>query len=253
MNRPTERFFDRVSNYVKYRPSYPIEVVDTLISRCHLDNQSTVADIGSGTGIFSKLLLDNRIQVIGVEPNEEMRKAAECQLSEYKNFSSVDGQSEFTNLADSSIDLITAAQAFHWFDRFETKKEFERILKSEGNVALIWNQRKIDLPFQKEYDQALREYATDYNSVNHMNITDENIEDFFYPGKIAKFKFDNSQRFDLTGLMGRMQSSSYTPKINTTEHELLMKVVESLFKKHACNGAITFQYDTCLYLGRLSS
>ena len=250
MTKTIERFSDRVANYIKYRPSYPQVVVDTIISECHPGKMHTVADIGSGTGIFSKLLLERDFNVIGVEPNESMRKTAEHQLSDYENFSSVDGQSECTNIANSSIDLITAAQAFHWFDGEKTKQEFSRILKPGGYLALIWNQRKVDQPFQKEYDSILRKYATDYNSVNHMNISDEDIAGFFYPGKVATFDFKNSQQLDLIGFLGRMQSSSYTPKVNTREHETLMKVAEDLFRRYAGNGTITFEYDTRLYLAQ---
>jgi len=250
MTKTIERFSDRVANYIKYRPSYPQVVVDTIISECQLGKTHTVADIGSGTGIFSKLLLDRDFDVIGVEPNESMRKAAEHQLSYYEKYSSVDGQSECTNIASSSIDLITAAQAFHWFNREKTKQEFSRILKPGGYLALIWNQRKVDQPFHKEYDSILRKYATDYNSVNHMNISDEDIAGFFYPGKVATFDFKNSQQFDLIGFLGRMQSSSYTPKVNTREHETLMKVAEDLFHRYEASGTITFEYDTRLYLAQ---
>ena len=252
MIKTTERFSDRVANYIKYRPSYPQAVVDTLISECKLADQATVADIGSGTGIFSQLLLDKGLHVFGVEPNEDMRKAAEHQLSGYEYFSSVEGQSECTTLADSSVDLITAAQAFHWFKGAESRQEFSRILRPAGYLALIWNQRKIDQPFQKEYDGMLRNYATDYNAVNHMNLTDEDIESFVCPGQVVAFNFKNSQYLDLAGFLGRMQSSSYTPKINTMEHETLMKVASELFSRYARNGSIAFEYDTRLYLAQLS-
>ena len=212
MIKTIERFSDRVDNYIKYRPSYPQAVVDSIISGCHSGKTDTVADIGSGTGIFSKLLLDRNFDVIGVEPNESMRKAAERQLSDYENFSSVDGQSECTYLASSSIDLITAAQAFHWFSGGKTKQEFSRILKPGGYIALIWNQRIVDQPFQKEYDSILSRYGTDYDSVNHMNLSDEDIEGFFYPNKLVISNFKNSQHLDLTGFLGRIQSSSYTPQ-----------------------------------------
>jgi SAM-dependent methyltransferase len=248
MNKPTERFSDRVANYINYRPSYPPEVVGTLGSVCNLNNHSRIADIGSGTGIFSGLLLDKNFQVAGVEPNESMRRAAEQQLSSYKKFISVEGQSEHTGLSDNSVDLVTAAQAFHWFKLAETKQEFARILKPGGHVALIWNQRKLEEPFQKGYDGILREFATDYNTVNHMNIPSEDIEKFFSPNKVSTFQFENSQVFDLSGFLGRMLSSSYTPKANTREQEMLVQAAEDLFNRYENNGLITFEYTTRLYL-----
>ncbi len=252
MLQPTERFSDRVSNYNKYRPSYPNELIDTLTSECHLDSQSIIADIGSGTGKFSKLLLGRNCRVIGVEPNKEMRETAEHQFSKYCNFKSIEGESENTNLENSSVDLITAAQAFHWFNREETRKEFSRILKSTGYVALVWNQRNLNLPFQKEYDQMLRDYATDYNTVNHMNLTIEHITDFYCPSKVSTFKFVNTQHFVLASFLGRMQSSSYTPKIGTKEGDALIKVANRLFKKFENEGSISFEYETLLYLGQFT-
>lgn len=250
MLKPTERFSDRVSNYIKYRPSYPVELIDTLTSKCRLDSQSIIADIGSGTGKFSKLLLDRNYRVIGVEPNNEMRQTAEIQFSKLDNFTSIEGTSEKTNISNSSVDLVTAAQAFHWFNRKETRKEFERILKTIGYVALIWNQRNLDVPFQREYDQMLREYSTEYNTVNHMNFTIEDFSDFYYPGEFTTYKFTNTQHFDLDGFLGRMQSSSYTPKIGTKEYDILIKVAESLFSEFENEGLIRFEYTTFLYLGQ---
>jgi ubiquinone/menaquinone biosynthesis C-methylase UbiE len=252
MSKPTERFSDRVTNYIKYRPSYPQEVIAALLEECNLSERALVADIGSGTGIFSKLLLERDLHVIGVEPNGSMRRAAETQLSEFEKFTSVNGQAERTTLANGKIDLITAAQAFHWFVEEETKDEFFRILKPGGSVALIWNQRKVDRPFLKDYDRMLLEYGTDYQSVNHTNLSDENIVDFFSPGKMTVFKFENAQHFDLTGFLGRIQSSSYTPKNHTKEHEVLMNVAEELFHRYEKNGRIPFEYDTRLYLGQFS-
>jgi len=252
MGKPTERFSDRVSNYVRYRPSYPQALVDTLMTECHLDSQSTIADVGSGTGIFSRLLLDKDCYVSGVEPNRNMREAAESQFAGYNKFSSIDGQSERTGLDDSSIDLITAAQSFHWFEIADTRQEFLRILKPGGYVALVWNQRKIEQPFQIEYDRMLRQYASDYSAVNHMNISPEDILDFFSPNKVAKFEFDNSQIFGLSGFLGRMQSSSYVPKTGTAEYLRLIQAAEDLFSRYQSSETISFEYNSFFYLAVFS-
>jgi ubiquinone/menaquinone biosynthesis C-methylase UbiE len=253
MSESTKRFSDRVVDYINYRPSYPLEIVDTLISECNLNSRSTIADIGSGTGILTRLLLDKNFHVAGVEPNESMRSAAEQQLSSYAKFASSGGQSECTGLADHSIDLITAAQAFHWFKRDEARQEFVRVLKPGGRVALIWNQRRLEQPFQKEYDAILRKFATDYNSVNHMNISYEDIAEFFSPNKVSMFEFENAQVFDQAGFLGRMQSSSYTPAANTREHVMLVQAARDLFDRYECGGEVRFEYVTRLYLASFSS
>ncbi len=248
MLKATERFSDRVTNYLKYRPSYPAELIDTLITECKLSPQSGVADIGSGTGKLSELLLARNLCVSCVEPNKEMREASEALLDTYDGFKSIVGQAEATGLADSSIDLITAAQAYHWFDVDSSRTEFGRILKPDGRIALIWNQRDIGHSFQREYDEMLKRYAPEYSGVNHRNVKDSDIEEFYHPYQMKKFSFLYDQKFDLVSLLGRMQSSSYTPKDGTPESDSLVSAAEELFSRHECNGAVEFSYQTNLYL-----
>ncbi|MDA0813399.1 MAG: class I SAM-dependent methyltransferase [Verrucomicrobia bacterium] len=251
MKKPTERFSDRVENYVRYRPHYPEGVVDTLIDKCQLGDDSYLADIGSGTGIFTRHLLDKGLRVTAVEPNLEMRQAAEVTLTGYGGFTSVDGSAEATGLADGAVDLVVAAQAFHWFRHDETRTEFHRILKTNGWVALIWNQRKIQQPFQQDYDALLRAYAPDYKNANHMNLSDAAIASFFDSAQFQIHSFRNAQRFDKAGFLGRMQSSSYTPTIGTPEHLKLIEAAEILFARHEEGGRVSFEYDTRLFLGRI--
>ena len=252
MSKPTQRFSDRVSNYIKYRPSYPQELVDTLARVCQLGSQSRIADVGSGTGIFSRLMLDKDCYVSGIEPNRKMRKAAEQHFAGDNKFCSIDGQSERTGLDNSSIDLITAAQSFHWFEAGATRQEFMRILKPGGHVALIWNQRKVEQPFQTEYDRMLRKLAADYSKVNHMNISAEDIQNFFSPNKVAKFEFEHSQIFDQAGFLGRMQSSSYVPKKGTGAHSRLIRAAEDLFNRYQSDETISFEYNSVFYLAVFS-
>src|SRR5437870_2796600 len=150
--RPKERFSRRVENYVKYRPGYPGAVLDWLRQHCGLTADWVIADIGSGTGFLAELFLKNGNRVFGTEPNSEMRAAGETLLKKYSRFVSVDGSAEATGLDSSSVDLITAGQAFHWFDRPRARQEFERILKPGGWAALVWNERLINTPFLVAYD-----------------------------------------------------------------------------------------------------
>ena len=244
----TERFSDRVADYVNFRPSYPAEIVDILKAECALNKHSIIADIGSGTGKLTELLLLNELTVHAVEPNKEMREAAENLFGDNFHFNSVAGEAEATKLADQSTDLITVAQAFHWFNLDKTKREFERILKPEGHIALIWNERNTSLPFQKEYDQMLTEYVPEYSNVNHRNITDKDISDFLQPRSVKNFSLPYSQKFDLAGFIGRMNSSSYTPKSDTPESHALNTAATELFIKHEDSGKIEFSYQSRLCL-----
>src|SRR5437773_7925164 len=113
----TRRFSSRVGNYARCRPSYPPEIIEILRQECGLTSDSVIADVASGTGIFTRLLLENGNRVYGVEPNQAMRESGESYLANYRKFTSVPGTAEATTLISASVDLVTAAQAAHWFDR----------------------------------------------------------------------------------------------------------------------------------------
>ncbi len=250
-NYPTERFSNRVENYVKYRPSYPTEAIDTLILNCRIDKNSLIADIGSGTGIFTALLINAGLRVFAVEPNNEMRLAAEDRFNGNKLFESISGTAENTGLDARSIDLITAAQSFHWFDLDICRQEFRRILKPDGFSALIWNQRKTDSPFQNAYDRLLEKYVPEYGSANHRNIDDTVIRKFFGNDSFKLFIFYNVQRFDFEGLAGRMLSSSYTPTPDNPRYGSLMAGLKALFEMHSQDNHVMFEYETRLFIGKL--
>ncbi|HLL99906.1 MAG TPA: class I SAM-dependent methyltransferase [Pyrinomonadaceae bacterium] len=246
-----ERFSNRVANYVKYRPTYPPEVLRFLQTELNLRAASVVADIGSGTGISSKIFLENGCRVYGVEPNGAMRAAAEEFLRDFPNFRSVDGASENTTLADRSIDFVTAAQAFHWFEPVRTRAEFERILKPGGDVVLIWNERQIDTnEFLREYEKFLLDFGTDYAKVRHDYLPQEKLGAFFTKG-FQTASFQNSQTFDFEGLKGRALSSSYMPSERDARYPEMTKSLLSIFNKHADNDRISISYDTNIYYGKL--
>jgi SAM-dependent methyltransferase len=244
------RFSDRVENYVKYRPHYPKEVIDYLKTHGVLKDDSIIADIGSGTGISSELFLENGNTVYGVEPNAEMREAAENIFKDSPKFISLNATAEDTTLKDSSIDLIIAGQAFHWFDVEKTKIEFKRILKPERNVVLIWNKRKRgDSPFQEEYENLLLKYGTDYKEVGHQNIGKEGLN-ILFDGKFEQVNFDNKQVFDFEGFKGRLLSSSYAPNEGQANYQPMLEDLKNIFDKYKKNGAISFEYATEVYAGK---
>jgi len=247
----TKRFSDRVENYIKYRPSYPEKLIQELEKKQIISLDTVIADIGSGTGIFTELLLKTGCQVYAIEPNNEMKVAAEKKLQKYSNFTSVSGTAENTKLTSNSIDLVTVAQAFHWFDLETTRVEFQRILKEKKFVALVWNVRLLKIDFQKEYNELLLLHCPDYISADHRRISEENIKEFF--GSITEyFSCENSQFFDFNGLKGRVLSSSYSPKEDQEEYQPLLKDLEELFRKYEENGKVKFDYRTEMYFGRLS-
>jgi len=244
-----QRFSNRVENYVRYRPSYPHELIVLLEQEAKLSTDSTIADIGSGTGIFSELLLKAGYQVDGVEPNQPMREAAERLLAGYPRFHSVDGSAQATTLADHSIDLIVSAQAYHWFDTAEARAEFRRILKPGGKIALIWNERHLDsTPFLREYETMLRTFGTDYAEIRHDNIGPESLK-LVFPSGYEIHTFPNSQHFDYEGLEGRLLSSSYTPAPGRPGHEPMLAELRRLFDAHQQNGQVSIDYDSRVYLG----
>lgn len=184
MHNSTTRFSNRVNDYVKYRPSYPNEILNLLQSECDIARTSVIADIGSGTGILTSLLLQYECPVIGIEPNKEMREAAEELL----------GSNPFFN-----------------------------------NVA-----------------------ATDYERVNHMNIGNETIGEFFSPSNFQTRSFYNSQKFDFEGLKGRCLSSSYIPDENSQGYDAMISELSRIFEKNQENGIVIFEYQTKVHGGQLT-
>lgn len=248
--KPTERFSDRVENYIRYRPSYPPQIIELMRREMNLNENSIVADVGSGTGIFSKLLLETGCTVYAIEPNEPMRRAGDEFLQEFERFRSIDGSSENTNLSDESVDLIAAAQAFHWFDREKAKAEFERIIKPSGYVALIWNERQLaSTAFLRDYEDFLLRYGTDYKEVRHDAVSTDNIRPFFFED-FDEISFPNVQRVDFNGLKGRLLSASYIPRAGHSRYEEMLSNLEDIFARHQQAGAVEILYDTRVFYGK---
>jgi SAM-dependent methyltransferase len=247
MKDPTERFTDRVENYVKYRPGYPPEVLALMRDEMSLTPESIVADVGSGTGILTRMFLDNGNAVFAVEPNDAMRDAAERSFAGNKKFHSVKGTAEETFLDADSVDIIAAAQAFHWFDPIPAGSEFRRILKPNGYIALIWNERELDTtPFLRDYEKFLLEFADDYRSVRHENISNDTLRTFF-EGDYNEKEFPNEQVLNFEGLRGRAISSSYIPPPGSPRFSAMNEALASLFAKHSENDRIRILYRTKIY------
>jgi SAM-dependent methyltransferase len=246
----TQRFSSRVDNYVRFRPGYPPEVLELLKNECGLTPESVIADIAFGTGIFTRMLLENGNRVFGVEPNDEMRRAGETFLQNYRRFTSVAGTAEATTLPGHAFDLITAAQAAHWFDGDKARHEFRRILKPAGWLALLWNDRRMDsTEFHREYEQLLRTFGTDYEEVRQTSMAVA-IEAFFTQSFQMR-AFEHKQTFDYAALEGRLLSSSYNPQKGHAQHDPMLRDLRRIFDCHEQNGSVAFDYDTRVYYGQL--
>lgn len=246
----TERFSDRVSDYVRYRPDYPPALLDWLRDAHGVDANWRVADVGAGTGISSKMFLDAGHAVTAVEPNAAMRSAAETWLGDNPRFRAVDGNADATTLADGSVDLVSVAQAFHWFDPAATCREFHRILRAGGLAAIYWNSRRlIGTPFLVGYEALLQTYGTDYTSVAERYADEPRMREWFGAGWKGTAQFDHRQLLDFEALRGRLMSSSYAPKEGHPNHAPMIEALGKLFDTCEVDGRISFDYDTRVYLG----
>ena len=247
----TLRFSHRVENYIRFRPGYPDALVDLLCREARLESGSVAVDLGSGTGILARMLLARQVSVHAVEPNAGMREAAEGLLGGDPRFISHATTAEHTGLPGHCADLITAAQAFHWFDRALAKLEFNRLLKPGAVAALIWNERQVTrTPFLREYETFLETWATDYQEVNHANITPAEITAFFAPHPVRAETFPNQQVFDYAGLEGRLMSCSYAPAEDDPRHAPMLAALHALFERHAQDGKVCFEYDCRVWWAR---
>ena len=246
----TRRFTDRADYYVKYRPSYPKEAIDFMYGALGFSGRSVIADVGSGTGILTKLLLERGSTVYAVEPNRQMRELAERALGDEPNFYSIDGTAERTGLPDQAVDFIVCAQSFHWFDRDSARREFRRILRSGGIVVLMWNEpRKETDEFTGQYEKLGREFGKDYERISHRNWSIDQLRPFFQDGVCHEAEFDNEQNLDFEGFRGRLLSSSYMPLPGDDKYEALMEKARNLFDAFNRDGVVTIRYRTELFYG----
>jgi SAM-dependent methyltransferase len=243
---PTQRFSSRVEDYVRYRPSYPDGIVRLLARECGLTARSRIADIGSGTGLLARLFLDFGCEVVGVEPNPEMRRAGERLLADRPRFTSVNGRAEATTLRDGSADFVTAGQAFHWFDADQARAEFRRILRPDGWVVLVWNDRRHVPGFMAGYEELVARYGPE-----RPHVAEDELTHFFGATSWRRERLSNQQEFDLEGLCGRFLSSSYAPLPGAPGHETLIEELGRLFAKHQVGGQVTLLYETEVYFGSL--
>ncbi len=249
----TQRFGDRVGHYAKARPSYPVGVLDFLAAAFGLAAGQTAADLGSGTGIFSALLLDRGLTVHAVEPNAPMREEAERALGGRPGFNSHAARAEETGLPDKTVDWFTAAQAFHWFDPESTRAEVRRILRAGGCGALIWNDRQTDTsPFADAYEKFLIEWSVDYDKVKASYENPDHIARVLGPDYVRR-SFPHAQDMDRDAFRARQQSASYVLKADTPRGQTMMQALDRLFDTFQENGTVRFDYHANVYAARITA
>lgn len=250
----TQRFSSRVADYVRYRPGYPPSLLQWLHDDIGLPRSALVADIGAGTGISSELFLTAGHPLIAVEPNAAMRTAAEqWLLPNHPHFQSLAGTAEATTLPDHSVDLVAAAQAFHWFDTTAVRREWKRILRPGGLALVYWNSRLLDAsPFLAGYEQLLLDYGTDYTEVAERYQDDQTMRDWFGAGLRGLVHLPNVQYLDYDGLRGRLLSSSYAPQAGDPRHAPMLEALQRLFDAHAVDDKVAFEYQTRAFVGTLN-
>lgn len=246
------RFQGRAAVYSKYRPVYPIGVLLVLRREIGFDRERIVADIGSGTGILSELFLGSGNRVYCVEPNEDMRGAADEKLKKYApRYASIDGTAEATNLKGGSIDLVAVGQALHWFDAERARAEFVRILRREGYVSIVYNDRKTEGGVEEAYGRVIDRFRKNMAAIP--KVDDDYVAKYVKRGEFRKFVMPNSQSLDSKGLLGRLASASYMPPENDREWVEVEREVKKIIAEHGDRGVVTLHYDTVLYLGKVAT
>ena len=248
----TEKFTGKADVYAKYRPGYPAELFEHLYQKYSLNASSVIADIGSGTGIFTRELLKSGMKVKAVEPNAVMRLMAEKQLNSCPNFESVNGSAEHTTLSDGSIDLVTAAQAFHWFDPCLFRKECTRILKKGRFVVLVWNHRVDSAPLMEENAEVCRKFCADFHGFSGSRTRDPApFRAFFRSGRYEELAFPHDLPLDLDAFVGRNLSASYAPQRGSERYSLFIEALAELFGKYERGGRVLMPNITRSYAGQV--
>lgn len=246
-----KKFSGKAEDYSAGRPAYADAFVDTLYAAQGFSAQSEIADIGCGTGIFARQLLERGSKVFGVEPNEDMRAAAEKSLTEFHNFRAVNGTAENTTLADNSVDFVTSAQAFHWFDVVAFKAECKRVLRAGGKAFLIWNMRDMTAPINRSCMEINAKFCPDFKGFNGgVKKDDERIAAFFN-GNCRYEEFDNPLFYDREKFVCRCLSGSYALTEKDEKYGNYLQAFYRLFDENCEDGIVTVPNKTAAHYGNI--
>lgn len=245
----TQNFSGLATDYAKGRPAYPDKLIEQLYLQYGLNEKSVIADIGSGTGKFAKLLLKRKSLVYCVEPNDDMRNVAVRELGDYENFREVNGTATDTTLLEKSVDFVTVAQAFHWFDSALFKRECKRILRKDGLVFLIWNMRDMEGEINQRSFRLFSEHCPKFKGFSGgIEANDDSIKEFF-DYSYEYFENDNPLVYDRDKFISRYLSSSYSLKKGDTDYDLFIASINELFDEYEKDGLLTVENKTVVYVG----
>ena len=243
-------FSAKVADYVASRPDYPSVLFDALRDVCALRNGARIADVGAGTGLLTRGWLERGYEVVAVEPNPAMREACDRHCRAFARYRSVEGTAEAMPLAAGSVHLVTAAQAFHWFDVDRARVECLRVLEPNGNVALVWNDRDMSDPLHPALDEVFKAFGGEKWSALVAHEDRSHVRDFFGAAQIRVSTWPHQHSIGADALVALAFSRSYMPDRSTAEGKAAEERLRRVFDRFAANGALNVRYRTVLFLGR---
>ena len=246
----TGAFSSKAADYAESRPGYPAALFDALRSDGTLRPVDSIADVGAGTGLFTAALLERGYSVTAVEPNAGMLAVADALLLQCAGYRSVAASAEATTLPDSSFDVVTCAQAFHWFDVDAVRREWLRILKSDGRVVLTWNTRPLNDPLQAEFDSILGEFGGERHSALTARQELTTVPPFFAGAAFRELTFPNSQCLERKGFVSLVLSRSTMPDRASPAGKAAEVVASKVFERFQSEGSVTVNYSTLAFVGR---
>ena len=227
--------------------------IDYLCDEVGFSKAKAIADVGAGTGKFTKLLLERNLKVYCVEPNNDMLLTAKEYLAGYPECEYINSPAENILLPDKSVDFVTAAQAFHWFDEERFKEECRRILRGDGKVVLVWNYRDSKAQVTVEHEKILNRYCEDFKgfSGGEKRTPSDNYAYFFRDGIVECRTFQNDCLLDEDAFIGKALSSSYSPRESDSHYADFVAEMRKLFAKHSKDGYLNLPNVTQSYMGRV--
>jgi SAM-dependent methyltransferase len=243
-------FTEKATDYAVSRPDYPAALFETLKMSCAPNEDVVVADIGAGTGHLTQGLLKNGYRVVAVEPNIEMRRVSDFLLGNIIGYSSTNGCAESIPLESASVHLITAAQAFHWFEVEQARIEFLRVLTTQGQVALIWNDRVFEDPLHAALDEVFSDFGGAKRAAWVAHDDRSDVPRFFGSTELKQFSWPHAHNLNREGLLSLIFSRSYIPGRNTLDGPLVADRASEIFSRFATNETVKVQYRSVAIIGR---